>query len=211
MTETQDPPRRLGRPRASDGPDTRVRIIQAARECFARSGYGKTTNDDIAKKAGITSGALYHYFGSKSEIFTTVSVDTLEEVLGRFRSVLTDEMTLAEKVSAILAVSADLNEQDPSLAAFVATSPIEVSRHNEFQELAAIQAAETFGLFHEIVMTAKERGELADDLDPLSVARMIMATTVGIAMFAAFMDEKSAHRATLAAYERLWQKPGLAP
>ncbi len=211
MTKAVNQPRRLGRPPTSEGPGTRERIIHAARECFARYGYDKTTNDDIAKKAGITSGAMYHYFDSKQDLFETVTTETLAEVLGRFRSVLRADQTFVEKIAAILEMSGDLNEQDPSLAAFVSTSPIEVSRHAEFQELAAVQMGETLGLFEEIVVEAKERGEVATDLDVVAVANMLMATTVGIALFAAFVDDQAAHRAILAVYEQLWRSPGLSP
>ena len=48
-------PRRLGRPPASDSADTKQRILAVARSSFGELGWEKTTNKDIAAKAGITS------------------------------------------------------------------------------------------------------------------------------------------------------------
>lgn len=43
-------------------------IIDAAFRCFARKGFHQTTMRDIYAEAGLSAGAIYHYFGSKDEI-----------------------------------------------------------------------------------------------------------------------------------------------
>lgn len=60
-------PRRRG-PRPA-GTDTRVAILQAAREQFAASGYGRTTMRGVAAAAGVDPRLVLHYFGSKRELF----------------------------------------------------------------------------------------------------------------------------------------------
>ncbi|MEX2375064.1 MAG: helix-turn-helix domain-containing protein [Dehalococcoidia bacterium] len=47
-------------------------LINAARELFARDGYEATLLDDVARKAGVTKGALYHHFGGKRALFRAV-------------------------------------------------------------------------------------------------------------------------------------------
>lgn len=46
----------------------REQIVQAAMEVFARKGFDRATNEDIAHEAGVTPGLIYHYFGSKQEL-----------------------------------------------------------------------------------------------------------------------------------------------
>ena len=63
------PKRRRGRPRGGES-DTRERIIAAAVEIFAESGYDGTTMRAIAGRAGVDSALLHHYFGTKADLFT---------------------------------------------------------------------------------------------------------------------------------------------
>lgn len=46
------------------------RMINAALKIFAKNGYQKASTDDIVKEAGISKGLLFHYFGSKSGVYT---------------------------------------------------------------------------------------------------------------------------------------------
>lgn len=46
----------------------RQEIIDAAYRCFARKGFHPTTMRDIFAEAGLSPGAVYHYFKSKDEI-----------------------------------------------------------------------------------------------------------------------------------------------
>ena len=41
--------------------ETKERILEAALELFAQSGYSRTSMNDIAKQLGITKGALYKH------------------------------------------------------------------------------------------------------------------------------------------------------
>ena len=53
-------------------PDLRQRLIAAATEAFAASGYAGATLDDIAARAGVTKGGLYFHFAGKEELFFAV-------------------------------------------------------------------------------------------------------------------------------------------
>ena len=50
--------------------ETKERILEAALELFAQSGYSGTSMNDIAKQLGITKGALYKHYTGKQEIWT---------------------------------------------------------------------------------------------------------------------------------------------
>ncbi len=47
-------------------------IEAAARKLFTSRGFEATSIDDIAARAGVAKGAVYHHFESKLEIFTRV-------------------------------------------------------------------------------------------------------------------------------------------
>lgn len=52
--------------------DTKKRIAEIALELFAQSGYMGTSMSDIAKRLGITKGALYKHYASKQEILDSI-------------------------------------------------------------------------------------------------------------------------------------------
>ena len=49
--------------------NTKVHILEAALHVFVKSGYEKTTMDDIVTKSGHSKGAIYHYYSSKKDLF----------------------------------------------------------------------------------------------------------------------------------------------
>jgi AcrR family transcriptional regulator len=48
--------------------DRREQILAAAMRAFARKGFTRATNKDIAQEAGITPGLIYHYFENKEAV-----------------------------------------------------------------------------------------------------------------------------------------------
>lgn len=47
----------------------REQILKAAVTCFGAEGYSNTDVNRIADAVGITKGTIYHYFGSKEDLF----------------------------------------------------------------------------------------------------------------------------------------------
>ncbi|MEY2473133.1 MAG: hypothetical protein QOK28_2462 [Actinomycetota bacterium] len=60
---------------------TRAALIAAARELFTEKGFAATGRDEIAERAGVTRGALYHHFESKRDAFEAVA-NELDAELG---------------------------------------------------------------------------------------------------------------------------------
>jgi len=46
----------------------REQLMRAAQTLFARKGYRATTTEEIARKAGLTKGALYFHFSNKEDV-----------------------------------------------------------------------------------------------------------------------------------------------
>jgi len=62
---------------------TREALLDAGRELFAERGYGDVSVQSVAGRAGVTTGALYHQFGSKQALFTAVYGELVERVWAR--------------------------------------------------------------------------------------------------------------------------------
>jgi AcrR family transcriptional regulator len=66
--------------KAEQSTTTQARIIVAAQAVFTRDGYADASLADIVKRAKVTTGAIYHHFGGKKELFTAVA-EHLEQVI----------------------------------------------------------------------------------------------------------------------------------
>jgi AcrR family transcriptional regulator len=154
------PIKRLGRPPATDSADTRRRILDVARAAFAERGYDWATNRDLAAGAGLTSGALYHYFGSKLDLYVAVHNDLQELVYGQFNEAIEDAEGFVGKFEAVLDAAHELNEHDPSLAAFLGVVRTDMQRHPEIRELLGEHADRRDQFFVRLVDAGIESGEV---------------------------------------------------
>src|ERR1700683_4537879 len=62
---------------------TRGALLAAARELFAEKGFAQTGREEIAERAGVTRGALYHHFASKTEVAAAVVGELEAELVAR--------------------------------------------------------------------------------------------------------------------------------
>lgn len=53
--------------------EMRNRLLDAAVDLLMRKGAAETTTREIAEEAGLSAGALYHYFSSKEELFGAIT------------------------------------------------------------------------------------------------------------------------------------------
>jgi AcrR family transcriptional regulator len=54
---------------------TRQTVLRAALQVFSQQGYSATRLEDVAEKAGVTRGAIYHHFGNKADLYIEMSVE----------------------------------------------------------------------------------------------------------------------------------------
>ena len=62
---------------------TTAELVARARELFASRGFAATSIEDIVRAAGVTRGALYHHFDSKTEVFGAVFEEEQRQLTAR--------------------------------------------------------------------------------------------------------------------------------
>lgn len=82
---------------------TRARLIAAARGLFAARGYSGVGTEEIAKRAKVTRGALYHHFTDKRDLFRAVvealEVELVERIVAALASAPSDDPIELMKVA----------------------------------------------------------------------------------------------------------------
>jgi len=98
---------------------TRARILRAAEERFSRSGYDGTSVHDIAERAGIGVGTVYHHFPDKRAVLLALVADWGDRVTASRQRDLRLERLLSDdpraSIERALRRAYDRQRKEPSL------------------------------------------------------------------------------------------------
>ncbi|MYR42678.1 TetR/AcrR family transcriptional regulator [Streptomyces sp. SID5910] len=89
----------------SPSPERREEILATAAEVFAAQGYNATTVRKIADAAGMLAGSLYYHFDSKESMLDEILSTFLEDLWGRYDTVLAAGLGPRETIEALVTES----------------------------------------------------------------------------------------------------------
>ena len=75
----------LREPQQARAHATRARLVEAAAECLSASGYQGTTTQSVAVRAGVSQGALFKHFPSKTSLLSASVAHVLARLVDAFR------------------------------------------------------------------------------------------------------------------------------
>lgn len=171
--------KRLGRPPDTDSADTRRMILRIARETFSVLGYEVATNREIASRSGVTPGALYHYFGSKMDLYLAVHEYTQDLVYSRFSEAIVGRHTFVDQFTAVLDVAHEMNRTDHSVARFLGAVRVDVRRHPEMRVSVEPRSRQRERFFADMVEVGVSTGEISP-LRRAVVFAYILTVLVGL-------------------------------
>jgi len=170
---------RRGRPPDTDPAETRRRIIDAARHEFAAHGYVAATNRTIAAAAGLTTGAVYHHYSSKTELYLAVYIDVHDRVYGEFTATAAGLASFIAMFDAVLDAAAAMNAKDPTMAAFIGAARVDRRRHAELAAAIPDDRVRRARFFGELIDVGMATGEIGADRRA-EVAALVDALIVGL-------------------------------
>ncbi|MDD9937225.1 MAG: TetR/AcrR family transcriptional regulator [Myxococcales bacterium] len=192
---------RVGRPPGKSSEQTRADIVAAALEQFVRVGYERATNRAIAEGAGVTAGAIYGYFASKTELWVAVVEETIDQLMPRLRAAAESAPTARAALSAIVKEQLTI-EQHVGPTRFMASIPVELQRHPELAEAMAAQPGAFYELIVEVVTRGKHNGEISRDNAEKAVA-VFIAGMIGLSIHGGTMPRDHAEAAVAGFVELL--------
>ncbi|HOT80760.1 MAG TPA: TetR/AcrR family transcriptional regulator [Microthrixaceae bacterium] len=157
--------------------DTRERLVRAAIEVFLEKGYGGTRVQDIARRAGFTSGALYVHFPSRTALLG-------EAIIREGQTIMTG---LADQIDA----AADTPDSIADLlAGFSSGAPTKLdllllealalaSRSDEAKEVLATALDGFVEILMKRINVARERGDIDTSIDTEALRQVFVAWIFG--------------------------------
>jgi TetR/AcrR family transcriptional regulator, fatty acid metabolism regulator protein len=151
-------------PRTTRSAQTRKRIIAAATEVFARSGFHGARVADIAEQAGIAYGLVYHYFHNKDDILAAIFTERWAQYVSYLHEVGGTELGFREQMRRLVHFWVEMYRREPDLMTVMIN---EVTRSYEFLESHDIGTVlVAFEAIEEMIRTARDHGEIASTVDP---------------------------------------------
>lgn len=77
-------------------------LLEHALICFAERGFDATTLDEIARRAGVTKGTIYHYFTSKDDLLDHLVSELALPAIQSLAAVAAGGGTAAERLDAVM-------------------------------------------------------------------------------------------------------------
>jgi AcrR family transcriptional regulator len=150
------------------GQETRERILATALDLFARRGYAAVSIEEIAQEAGVTKGAVYHWFADKDDLGRELQHDLYERLAVASRRAFAPDSDVVENMirafDTYLSLLGDLGEARFFLRDAWVIPELEDPGRRDHEDAVA--------MLRGIVAQATARGELVD-LDPDALARVL--------------------------------------
>ena len=148
------------------------RILCVARTEFADNGFENTSIQQIAKKSGISVGAVYKYFENKEALFAAVvqeGLSSLEKFLLEMASSEEDILLKAEKIIRELLVYSRKHPEIIKIYCSLTTGGNTEFLNELSQRIEAVSAS----IYTRAISVAQETGDVRKDVNPAFFAFLL--------------------------------------
>jgi AcrR family transcriptional regulator len=147
----------------------RQQILDAALVCFDRSGFHRTSMQDIFDQAGLSTGAVYRYFDSKEAIIEAIA----EQRHTREAELIAEAMSVADLYFGWLKDPDEMRRRRIGVLVWA-----EAVNHTGLRSVVQ-RGADQRRLLTGFLQGAKEQGALPPDADPEAITRIYLALFQG--------------------------------
>ncbi len=165
----------------------RQQILDAAVNSFSRLGFHETTLEHIREEAGLSRGAVYHYFKSKDEI-----IAALQQEWGRGdRPDLKSAADVDDPMQSLQLLLNSVKERR-NRPDFTASNRLgiflwaESLLNQEILDRQLSLSSPWRDEFQELISRAQSAGSFREDADPEGMAILIIAAYIGLYMQSAW-------------------------
>jgi len=157
--------------------EAKSRILEVANKVFAEKGYHEATMDDIAKRLGVSKGAIYLYFASKEDLFEAIcktAPRAFKEIL--YSSFSTDTNPV-QSATQFFDKMLKLSASNPGLTFEILS---EASRNPTLKRILRQNHTEYEEVLTGFLAEGRKRRIVADNLDIRPLANSLIALWNGL-------------------------------
>jgi AcrR family transcriptional regulator len=162
-------------------------IFEAACHVIRHKGFHQARIIDIARKAGISYGLVYHYFRSKSDLFDAIFNEWWTNLFAEMDRLESECDSIERRLTGLVDYFFDLYENRPDLLNIFITEFSRSSANLKPEHL------ESFKLFfsrtEKIMAEAQSKGELRDDVRPRYFTYVFFGSLEGLLSVMVFENQ----------------------
>ena len=163
------------KPRIRDADATKARILEAAKQEFAKLGLGGARVDEIAERAQANKRMIYHYFGSKEELFKAVLEEAYLGIREAEQTLELEHLPPRDALVKLVTFTWQYYLDNPEFIRLVNSENLHRARHIE----GSTRLKDVSRRFTEMVRDILERGEaegvFRSGIDPVQLNVTIAA------------------------------------
>jgi len=145
----------------------RAAIIDAAARVFQRSGYERSSMNDVATEAGADRASVYYYFKGKHELFHAVIIEAVQHLVDAAERIAAADVPAAGKVRELVAeLMRAYTDHYPYLYVYVQEDMTKLSVNDTSSKTLRQLARRFTGAVEGMIAAGIESGEFKSGLDP---------------------------------------------
>lgn len=156
---------------------TRQRLLAAAAELIAETGWGRVTTRAVAARAGLPHGAVSYHFRGKQDLLTEAALATIEQA---FPIAELQPVTTLADLMTVASARLDRDAANPVIPAVTMEAMRESARDPALRERIAALERQYRQLLAELISTEQQRGTIPAGLPPAALAVLLAAAADGL-------------------------------
>lgn len=171
----KDKPATGGKTRIRDAEATMARILDAAKKEFAKKGLGGARVDAIAEKARANKRMIYHYFGSKDQLFQKVIEAAYVDIRTAEQKLNLDHLDPKEALERLIVFTWDYYLKNPEFITLVNSENLHRAKHLKNSETVKVYSRRFVSMVKTILDRGVAAGEFRKGIDPVQLNITIAA------------------------------------
>ena len=155
--------------------ETRERLLDAAARVFELKGYEGATIAQIAREAGLTSGAIYAHYESKAELLA----DALRAHSERATASLLPPGGRADAAELLFVLGRRLGTSEHEATALLVEALLTSRRDAQLRQVLSNALSEREQTTAALIARGQSEGQLVDDIAPEAAARFALMLSLG--------------------------------
>ena len=157
--------------------EAKSRILDVANKVFAKKGYHEATMDDIARRLGVSKGAIYLYFSSKEDLFEAMCKTAPQAFKEILYSSFGDEANPIQSATQFFDKMLKLSASNPGLSFEILS---EASRNPGLKRILRQNHEEYERVLTGFLAEGRKRKIVGDNLDIRPLANALIALWNGL-------------------------------
>jgi AcrR family transcriptional regulator len=161
--------------RVRDADATKARILDAAKKEFARLGLGGARVDQIAEEAQANKRMIYHYFGSKEDLFQYVLEEAYLDIRNAEQELKLAHLPPREALEKLVRFTWTYYLDNPEFITLVNSENLHRARHLEGSERLRVASRRFTTMVKDILDRGVADGVFRPGIDPVQLNITIAA------------------------------------